>query len=253
MECRGSSGIKGYTAPEIIGKHFRDVLPAEDRAAEASPRPSSQAALADGRVEDHRLAGAQRRRAVLGERCDHAAVRRVSRHVGFGKITRDLTDRSYRRSSRRPTRSCGRRTAQGRANADSPSWRAFTGQSEADWRGCVPGIAAPSRRPARACGSRGRAASRAAPCRSPEFRLRRRDGVYVWMTCRAIRAARLPGRQAARVVRRRLRHLGAQAGRARARARARAVAHDAAQHRRRRDRDRRRGPGEVPEPGRRAS
>src|SRR6185436_7531107 len=59
----------------------------------------------------------------------------AGRHVGFSKITRDLTESSYRAFVEATNTIVWTTDADGHPNADSPSWRAFTGQSIEDWRG----------------------------------------------------------------------------------------------------------------------
>jgi len=179
----GAERIKGYRADEIIGKHFSVFYRAEDRAA-GKPEAELQTALAEGRVEDHgwrvRKDGTQFWANVVV-----TPLFDGRRHVGFAKITRDLTDTMYRSFVEATNAIVWTADGLGRANADSPSWRAFTGQSEVEWLGLrgwdplhpddlpVMRIAWPAaklqKRPFEA-----------------EFRLRRHDGMYVWMACRAI-------------------------------------------------------------------
>src|SRR4051812_20605235 len=179
----GAERIKGYKADEIIGQHFRKFYRPEDQAA-GKPEAELARALADGRVEDHgwrcRKDGSQFwANVVVTPLYDN------SRHVGFAKITRDLTDTVYRTFVEATNAIVWSADAQGRANADSPSWRAFTGQSEAEWLGLqgwnpLHPADLPLMRIAWPAAKAGKKPFEA------EFRLRRHDGIYVWMACRAV-------------------------------------------------------------------
>ncbi|HSN30233.1 MAG TPA: PAS domain S-box protein, partial [Kofleriaceae bacterium] len=178
----GAERIKGYRADEIVGQHFSVFYPPQER--EVKPQRELARALAEGRVEDHgwrvRKDGSQFWANVVV-----TPLFESSRHIGFAKITRDLTDSVYKTFVEATNAIVWSADAQGRANADSPSWRAFTGQSEAEWFGLkgwdpvhpedLPAlqVAWPAARDARQ------------PFEA-EFRMRRHDGVYVWMACRAI-------------------------------------------------------------------
>src|SRR5205823_1844007 len=59
---------------------------------------------------------------------------RDGHHIGFAKVTRDLTDLSYRAFVEASHSIVWTTNANGQPNADSPSWRELTGQSEAEWR-----------------------------------------------------------------------------------------------------------------------
>lgn len=88
----GAERLKGYSAGEIIGKHFSRFFPADDVAA-GKPERELEQARASGRVEDE---GWRVRKdgalfwanvvitALLDD--DHTLV-------GFAKVTRDLTER----------------------------------------------------------------------------------------------------------------------------------------------------------------
>jgi hypothetical protein len=89
----GAQRLKGYRREEILGRHFSRFYRAED-IADRKPERELRIALADGRVEDE---GWRVRKdgslfwanVVLTPMYDNAG----SRHIGFAKITRDLTDR----------------------------------------------------------------------------------------------------------------------------------------------------------------
>ena len=180
----GIQRLKGYTAPEVIGKSFSMFFTDSDRAANR-PGLLLAAALAAGRVED---IGWRRRKdgrlfwasaVITTLRDEHG------RHVGFGKVTRDLTDRSYRAFLETSHAIVWTADPSGRPGGDSTSWRNFTGQSEADWIELRAWDAVhPDDRPGL---DRAWATARAnvEVCET-EFRLRRRDGVYVWMSARIV-------------------------------------------------------------------
>ena len=88
----GAERIKRYKAPEIIGKHFRIFYPPED-VASGKPERELQDAIAAGRFEDEgwrvRKDGSRFWANVI-----ITAVRdRDDQLIGFGKVTRDLTER----------------------------------------------------------------------------------------------------------------------------------------------------------------
>jgi len=89
----GAQVIKGYRADEIIGRHFSCLYPPEDLLA-GKPQRELAIAAAEGRLED------------VGERLRKDGSRFLAEVVitairapdgtlwGFGKITRDITDRA---------------------------------------------------------------------------------------------------------------------------------------------------------------
>jgi PAS domain S-box-containing protein len=88
----GAERMKGYAAPEIIGRSFECFFPGEDRAA-GKPGKELALALAEGRFEDEgwrvRKDGTRFwANAVLTPLRDHQ-----QNLIGFAKITRDLTSR----------------------------------------------------------------------------------------------------------------------------------------------------------------
>jgi PAS domain S-box-containing protein len=88
----GAERLKGYTAPEIIGRHFSTFYPEEDRAAER-PARILETARDEGRYEEE---GWRVRRD--GSRFWASVVITAIREedgtiLGFGKVTRDLTER----------------------------------------------------------------------------------------------------------------------------------------------------------------
>ena len=88
----GAQRFKGYTAPEIVGKHFSIFYPAED-LARRKPAMELEVATREGRFEDEgwrvRKDGTQFWANVI-----ITALRdQRGTLVGFAKVTRDLTER----------------------------------------------------------------------------------------------------------------------------------------------------------------
>jgi PAS domain S-box-containing protein len=180
----GAKRIKGYEAHEIIGQHFSKFYRASDVQSGHCDR-ELEAALRDGRFEDY---GWRVRKdgSMFWANVVITALRDASgRHVGFGKVTRDLTDKAYRVFVEATNAIVWTTDGDGVPNADSPSWRAFTGQSETDWKGQhgwepVHPDDQPKLRIEWPRAKRERTSFEA------EFRMRRKDGVYVWMKARAV-------------------------------------------------------------------
>ncbi|WP_374472638.1 PAS domain S-box protein [Phenylobacterium sp.] len=88
----GAARIKGYTASEIVGRHFSTFYTREDRAA-GMPARALETALREGRFEAEgwrvRKDGTRFWASVVVDpiRDDEG------RHLGFAKITRDISDR----------------------------------------------------------------------------------------------------------------------------------------------------------------
>lgn len=87
----GAAILKGYTTEQILGRHFSIFYSKEDCAAE-KPRRELEMCLRDGKVEDegwrYRSDGSRFWANVMV-----SPVYDQGRHVGFVKITRDLTER----------------------------------------------------------------------------------------------------------------------------------------------------------------
>src|SRR5690606_4090276 len=87
----GAKLIKGYDAEEVVGKHFSIFYPAESIAS-GWPAQELELALAEGRVQDEgwriRKDGSRFWAGVTIT----ALFESDGTHVGFAKITRDLTD-----------------------------------------------------------------------------------------------------------------------------------------------------------------
>ena len=88
----GAERIKGYKAHEIIGRHFRIFYPPED-IANGKPEREIELATANGRFEEKgwrlRKDGSRFWATVIIT----AILDHDSRLLGFGKVTRDLTER----------------------------------------------------------------------------------------------------------------------------------------------------------------
>ncbi|KAL1971952.1 hypothetical protein VTN31DRAFT_2040 [Thermomyces dupontii] len=87
----GAAILKGYTTEQVLGRHFSIFYGKEDRAAD-KPRRELEMCLRDGKVEDegwrYRSDGSRFWANVMV-----SPVYDQGRHVGFVKITRDLTER----------------------------------------------------------------------------------------------------------------------------------------------------------------
>jgi PAS domain S-box-containing protein len=88
----GAERIKGYKAHEIVGRHFRIFYPLED-IANGKPERELELATANGRFEEEgwrlRKDGSRFWATVIIT----AVPDRDGRLLGFGKLTRDLTER----------------------------------------------------------------------------------------------------------------------------------------------------------------
>lgn len=179
----GAERLKGYTRDEAIGRSYSTFFTPEDQAS-GKPGQLLAAALEQGRIEDSgwrvRKDGTQFWANIV-----LTSLFENGRHVGFAKITRDLTDRAYRAFVEATHAIVWSTDASGRPNADSPTWREFTGQTETEWResrawGPVHPNDLPHMQQAWTA-----AMANGTPL-DVEFRLRRRDGEYVWMGARAV-------------------------------------------------------------------
>jgi len=90
----GAERIKGWTADEIVGQHFRRFYPA-DKQAERHPEHELELALRDGHYEEE---GWRVRKdgSMFYAQVTITAVRDgEGRLVGFAKVTRDITERMH--------------------------------------------------------------------------------------------------------------------------------------------------------------
>jgi PAS domain S-box-containing protein len=88
----GAERNKGYKAEEIIGHSHADFYLPEDRA-EGKPRKLLEAALQHGRVEDEGWRVRKDGSRFWADVIITALFDDEGRHVGFAKVTRDLTER----------------------------------------------------------------------------------------------------------------------------------------------------------------
>jgi PAS domain S-box-containing protein len=180
----GAERIKGYKANDIIGQHFsKFYLPSDVKSGHCDRE--LEAAIREGRYEDY---GWRVRKdgSLFWANVVITTLRDASgRHVGFGKVTRDLTDKAYKIFVEATNAIVWTTDPEGRPNADSPTWRAFTGQTEEAWwqgRGWEP-IHPDDQHKLEVDWPK---AARERTVFQAEFRLCRRDGVYVWMQARAV-------------------------------------------------------------------
>jgi PAS domain S-box-containing protein len=88
----GAQRIKGYSAQEIIGRHFSCFYPPEDIES-GKPARALELAAAEGRVEDEGLR-VKKDGSSFWANVVISAVRDASGNLrGFAKVTRDITDR----------------------------------------------------------------------------------------------------------------------------------------------------------------
>ncbi|HMJ15299.1 MAG TPA: PAS domain S-box protein, partial [Polyangiaceae bacterium] len=89
----GAERIKGYSADEIIGKHFSIFYPPEEVAA-GKCSFELETATRDGRFEEEgwrvRQDGSR-----FWANVTITALRQADVLIGFAKVTRDLTERKY--------------------------------------------------------------------------------------------------------------------------------------------------------------
>jgi PAS domain S-box-containing protein len=88
----GAQRIKGYAAEEIIGQHFSVFYPAEDVAA-GKPARELELAVAEGRLEDEGWRVRKDGTRFWANVVITALYDNQGRLHGFGKVTRDMTER----------------------------------------------------------------------------------------------------------------------------------------------------------------
>lgn len=180
----GAQRLKGYRADEIIGQSFEKFFTESDRRA-GKPQAVLRNALARRAAEDVGWRVRKDGRQFWASCVLTALFDASDKHIGFVKVSRDLTERGYKAFVEASHTIVWTTDASGTPSSDSPTWREFTGQTEEQWRGrhgwdpVHPddvGALRVSWPAAKAAGTSFEA----------EFRLRRHDGVYVWMGCRAV-------------------------------------------------------------------
>jgi PAS domain S-box-containing protein len=88
----GAERIKGYRAEEIIGRHFSQFYPRED-VAWGKPQMELEVATREGRFEDEGWRVRKDGTVFWANVVITALFDSQGQLVGFGKVTRDLTDR----------------------------------------------------------------------------------------------------------------------------------------------------------------
>lgn len=88
----GAKRIKGYEASEIIGKNFSIFYPEEKKIA-GHPAKELEIALRNGRYEEESWRIKKDGKAFWANVVITAIFDNEGKHIGFGKVTRDLTER----------------------------------------------------------------------------------------------------------------------------------------------------------------
>jgi PAS domain S-box-containing protein len=88
----GAQRIKGYTASEIIGQHFRVFYP-EEKQRSAHPEYELVQALAEGHFEEEGWRVRKDGSLMWANVLITAVYDNDGRHIGFAKVTRDITER----------------------------------------------------------------------------------------------------------------------------------------------------------------
>ena len=94
----GAQRIKGYTADEILGRHFSIFYPPDRLDV---PAVELQEALANGRVEDEGWRLRKNGERFWANVIITALFDETGTHRGFAKVTRDLTERLQREEAER--------------------------------------------------------------------------------------------------------------------------------------------------------
>jgi len=176
----GARRIKGYEANEIIGQHFSAFYRQEDVATGLCEH-ELEIARREGRFEDD---GWRVRKdgTLFWANVVITALRNARGElVGFGKVTRDMSDRSYRTFIQATHALMWTCDPKGTPSADSPTWRTFTGQSVEEWESthAFEPIAASDR-------AKLAAAFQQTARFELEARVKRHDGAMRWMAIRGV-------------------------------------------------------------------
>jgi PAS domain S-box-containing protein len=89
---RGAQRIQGYTADEIVGQHFRIFYP-RDKQLQRHPEHELRVALREGRYEEEGWRIRKDGTSIWASVVITALHDDQGRHVGFAKVTRDMTER----------------------------------------------------------------------------------------------------------------------------------------------------------------
>ena len=95
----GAERMKGYRADEIVGRHFRTFYPAEAQARR-HPEHELEIAVREGRYEEEGWRIRKDGTAFWANVVITALFDHDGRHVGFGKVTRDITERRHAEAAR---------------------------------------------------------------------------------------------------------------------------------------------------------
>jgi PAS domain S-box-containing protein len=88
----GAQRIKGYAANEIIGKHFSTFYTAED-LADGKPARELRIAIQTGKYEEEGWRVKKNGSVFWANVVITALFNEANQHIGFSKVTRDLTER----------------------------------------------------------------------------------------------------------------------------------------------------------------
>ncbi|MDT4937699.1 MAG: hypothetical protein QOG80_1370 [Pseudonocardiales bacterium] len=88
----GAQRLKGYSAGEIVGTHFRAFYP-PDKQAERHPERELELALRDGRYEEEGWRFRKDGSRFWANVVISAVFDATGQHIGFAKVTRDVTER----------------------------------------------------------------------------------------------------------------------------------------------------------------
>jgi PAS domain S-box-containing protein len=88
----GAQRIKGWTADEVVGRHFRTFYPVEQQERR-HPEHELEVALAKGHYQEEGPRVRKDGSTFWAHVTITAVFDRSGRHVGFGKVTRDVTER----------------------------------------------------------------------------------------------------------------------------------------------------------------
>lgn len=99
----GAQAIKGYSADEIVGEHFSRFYTDEDRAA-GVPARALETALREGRFETEALRRRKDGSLFWANVVIDPIYSDAGEHIGFAKVTRDITERKLAEKELEDTR-----------------------------------------------------------------------------------------------------------------------------------------------------
>jgi PAS domain S-box-containing protein len=94
----GAKRIKGYSANEIIGKHFSTFYTAED-LEDKKPERELRIAIETGKYEEEGWRVRKNGSVFWANVVITALYNELNQHIGFSKVTRDLTDKKMHEES----------------------------------------------------------------------------------------------------------------------------------------------------------